>query len=169
MTSIIETSFKVLPNPNYSQDFDILPRYSFEFDDISRANSYINVINSEFIQYFFNATELIKSLNNYCILLSKKNDFYDLELNNLFDNIIDFSSLMKKKSFNMTNNIFIYQEHFEKFIFIINSIGFILLVSSISVIIFSIIIMHKNFTWIRISLHIIWNILFLCFIFFRWI
>ena len=164
---LIETSFKVLPNPNYSQDFDILPRYSFEFnDDISRANSYINVINSEFIQYFFNATELIKSLNNYCILLSKKNDFYDLELNNLFDNIIDFSSLMKKKSFNMTNNIFIYQEHFEKFIFIINSIGFILLVSSISVIIFSIIIMHKNFTWIRISLHIIWNIGFILIIFY---
>ena len=163
---LIETSFKVLPNPNYSQDFDILPRYSFEFNDISRANSYINVINSEFIQYFFNATELIKSLNNYCILLSKKNDFYDLELNNLFDNIIDFSSLMKKKSFNMTNNIFIYQEHFEKFIFIINSIGFILLVSSISVIIFSIIIMHKNFTWIRISLHIIWNIGFILIIFY---
>ena len=163
---LIETSFKVLPNPNYSQDFDILPRYSFEFDDISRANSYINVINSEFIQYFFNATELIKSLNNYCILLSKKSDFYDLELNNLFDNIIDFSSLMKKKSFNMTNNIFIYQEHFEKFIFIINSIGFILLVSSISVIIFSIIIMHKNFTWIRISLHIIWNIGFILIIFY---
>ena len=163
---LIETSFKVLPNPNYSHDFDILPRYSFEFDDISRANSYINVINSEFIQYFFNATELIKSLNNYCILLSKKNDFYDLELNNLFDNIIDFSSLMKKKSFNMTNNIFIYQEHFEKFIFIINSIGFILLVSSISVIIFSIIIMHKNFTWIRISLHIIWNIGFILIIFY---
>ena len=163
---LIETSFKVLPNPNYSQDFDILPRYSFEFHDISRANSYINVINSEFIQYFFNATELIKSLNNYCILLSKKNDFYDLELNNLFDNIIDFSSLMKKKSFNMTNNIFIYQEHFEKFIFIINSIGFILLVSSISVIIFSIIIMHKNFTWIRISLHIIWNIGFILIIFY---
>ena len=163
---LIETSFKVLPNPNYSHDFDILPRYSFEFNDISRANSYINVINSEFIQYFFNATELIKSLNNYCILLSKKNDFYDLELNNLFDNIIDFSSLMKKKSFNMTNNIFIYQEHFEKFIFIINSIGFILLVSSISVIIFSIIIMHKNFTWIRISLHIIWNIGFILIIFY---
>ena len=155
---LIETSSQKIQNPNYSQDFDILTRYSYEFNNISRANSYINIINSEFIQYFNNATEIIKSLNNYCILLSKKKDFYDYELNNLFVNIIDFSSLMKEKSLNMTNNIFIYHEHFDIIIFIINLFSFISLVSSICAIIFTFIIMNKNLTWVRISLHIVWNI-----------
>ena len=163
---LINTSSQKLPNPNYSQDFDILPRYSFEFNNISRANSYINIINSEFINYFLNATELIKSLNNYCIILSEKRDFYDFGLNNIFENLTDFCSLMKEKSFNITNNIFLYQEHFDMIIFMIDSISFISLVSSICVILFTIIIIHKNSTWIRISLHILWNIGFILIIFY---
>ena len=163
---LINTSSQKLPNPNYSQDFDILPRYSFEFNNISRVNSYINIINSEFVHYFLNATELIKSLNNYCIKLSKKRDFYDFGLNNIFENLTDFCSLMKEKSFNITNNIFLYQEHFDMIIFMIDSISFISLVSSICVILFTIIIIHKNSTWIRISLHILWNIGFILIIFY---
>ena len=51
-------------------------------------------------------------------------------------------------------------------IFMIDSISFISLVSSICVILFTIIIIHKNSTWIRISLHILWNIGFILIIFY---
>ena len=163
---LISTASQKIINPNYAQDFDILTRYSYEFNNLSRFNSYINTIHSEFIHYFYNATELIKSLNNYCTLLSKKSCFYDCELDHLFSRIIDFSSLMKEKSFNMTSNIIIYQEHFEIIIFVMNIINIISLIFSLCVIILFILILHKNFTWIRISIHIIWNIGFILIIFY---
>ena len=90
-----------------------LTKYSYVFNDITRTNSFINIINNEFKRYFHNATKLIKSLNNYCNILTKKNDFYDLELNNFYENISDFSSLMKETYLNITNNIIVFQEHFE--------------------------------------------------------
>ena len=170
--SIMETASKKINNPNYFLDFDILTKYSYEFNNISRANSYINIINSEFIQYFHNATELIKSLNNYCISLSKKSDFYDNELNDFFDNISDFSSLMKEISMNITNNIIIYEENYNIIIFIIKILNIISSCFSIFILFLLIFSFHKKYMWIRISLHIAWNIGFVliinyfCFLYF---
>ena len=170
--SIMETASKKINNPNYFLDFDILTKYSYEFNNKSRANSYINIINSEFIQYFHNATELIKSLNNYCISLSKKSDFYDNELNDFFDNISDFSSLMKEISMNITNNIIIYEENYNIIIFIIKILNIISSCFSIFILFLLIFSFHKKYMWIRISLHIAWNIGFVliinyfCFLYF---
>ena len=170
--SIMETASKKINNPNYFLDFDILTKYSYEFNNISRANSYINIINSEFIQYFHNATELIKSLNNYCISLSNKSDFYDNELNDFFDNISDFSSLMKEISMNITNNIIIYEENYNIIIFIIKILNIISSCFSIFILFLLIFSFHKKYMWIRISLHIVWNIGFVliinyfCFLYF---
>ena len=172
INSLMGTASKKINNPNYFLDFDILTKYSYEFNNISRANSYINIINSEFIQYFHNATELIKSLNNYCISLSKKSDFYDNELNDFFDNISDFSSLMKEISMNITNNIIIYEENYNIIIFIIKILNIISSCFSIFILFLLIFSFHKKYMWIRISLHIAWNIGFVliinyfCFLYF---
>ena len=172
INSLMGTASKKINNPNYFLDFDILTKYSYEFNDISRANSYINIINSEFIQYFHNATELIKSLNNYCISLSKKSDFYDNELNDFFDNISDFSSLMKEISMNITNNIIIYEENYNIIIFIIKILNIISSCFSIFILFLLIFSFHKKYMWIRIFLHIAWNIGFVliinyfCFLYF---
>jgi hypothetical protein len=57
--SLSDTASKKITNPNCFQDYNILTRYSYEFNDISRENSFINIINNEYIRYFHNATELM--------------------------------------------------------------------------------------------------------------
>lgn len=164
--SLSDTASKKIPNPNFYQDYNILTRYSYEFNDISRANSFINVINNEFIRYFQNATELMKSLDNYCNDLSKKNDFYDIELNNFYENISDFSSVMKETSFNITNNIILFQEHAQIILLMVKILNiFSFLFALFIVFIFIMQINNKYFTWIKLALNISWNFTFLLIIF----
>ena len=168
--SIIEKSSKKISNPNYYNNFEILTRYSHEFSDISRNNSYINIINNEFIRYFKNATELINSVNKYCKSISKKSDFFDSELNNFFDNISDFSSLMKETSSNITNNIIVFQEHFEIIMKIIKVIKMFSFFFSLFIIFIIILQFNRNYIWINILFNIIWNLIFLLIVFniFAW-
>ena len=163
--SLIDKSFITITNPNCYQDNDIIPRYSYEFNDVNRNNSYINIIYEEFSKYFRNATELIKSMNNYCNILSKKSDFYDIELNNFFENISDFSSLMKETSLNITNNIIIFQEHSELILRLIKTFNIYTILLSLFIIILMIIQSIKNFALIKLILNIIWNLSFLLIIF----
>ena len=165
MKSLIKIASKKLPNPNCFQDYDILTRYSYEFNDINRANSFINIINNEFKRYFQNATELIKSLNNYCNILAKKNDFYDLELNNFYENISDFSSLMKETYLNITSNIISFQEHFEIISKIIKIFKILSLLLSLFIILLIILPLTKNFILIQLIINICWNVSFLLIIF----
>ena len=162
---LIETASKKLPNPNSYENDDILTRYSNEFIDISKDNSFINIIHTEFTRYIYNATELINSLNSYCSYLSKKNDFYDLELNNFFDNISDFSSSMKEASLNINNNIITFQEHSELLLLITKLFYFFSFILSLFIIILIILYCYKNLLWIRICFHICWNLGFLLIIF----
>ena len=159
--SLIQTGSKKIPNPNYNLNNNILTRYSYEFIDIKRNNSYISIINSEFKNYFQNATELFKLLNKYCISLSKKNDFYDIELDYFFENISDFSSFMKDASKLITNNIIIYQDHFEKIVIIIKTFNIFSLFFALLSIIFIFFHFYKNYIWIKIILSLCWNFGFL--------
>jgi len=158
INSLMQTASKKIPNPNYYLNNDILTRYSYEFLDTKRNNTYINIINTEFNNYFKKSTELFKSLNKYCIALSKKNDFYDNELDNFFENISDFSSLMKDTSKLVTNNIIIYQDHFETIIFIIKILNIFSLIFSLIAIIFIVLHFYKNYIWIKRILSLCWNL-----------
>ena len=96
----------------------------------------------------------------------------DNELNDFFDNISDFSSLMKEISMNITNNIIIYEENYNIIIFIIKILNIISSCFSIFILFLLIFSFHKKYMWIRISLHIAWNIGFVliinyfCFLYF---
>ena len=164
--SLSDTASKKITNPNCFQDYNILTRYSYEFNDISRENSFINIINNEFIRYFHNATELMKSLDNYCKALSRKNDFYDIELNNFYENISDFSSFMKETSFNITNNIIIFHEHAEIILTMVKLLSIISFLFALFIVfIFILQITNKPFIWIKLALNISWNFVFLLIIF----
>ena len=158
INSLMQTASKKIPNPNYYLNNDILTRYSYEFLDTKRNNTYINIINTEFNNYFKKSTELFKSLAKYCIALSKKNDFYDNELDNFFENISDFSSLMKDTSKLVTNNIIIYQDHFETIIFIIKILNIFSLIFALFAIIFIVLHFYKNYIWIKRFLSLCWNL-----------
>ena len=158
INSLMQTASKKIPNPNYYLNNDILTRYSYEFLDTKRNNTYINIINTEFNNYFKKSTELFKSLNKYCNALSKKNDFYDNELDNFFENISDFSSLMKDTSKLVTNNIIIYQDHFETIIFIIKILNIFSLIFALFAIIFIVLHFYKNYIWIKRFLSLCWNL-----------
>ena len=158
INSLIQTASKKITNPNCYLDDNILTRYSYDIIETKRNNSYINIINSELNNYFKNATELFKSLNKYCITLSKKNDFYDNELDNFFENISDFSSLMKDNSKLVTNNIIIYQDHLETIIFIMKTFNIFSLIFVLLAIIFIIAHFYKKYLWIKIFLSLCWNL-----------
>ena len=165
MKSLIDTASKKIPNPNCFLDFDILTRYSYEFNDISRDNSFINIINNEYMRYFNNATELIKSLNNYCSIMTKKNDLYDLELNNFYENISDFSSLMKETYSNITNNILVFHEHFEIISLIIKVFEIFSILFDVFIIILILLPLTKNIILMQLIINICWNLSFLLIIF----
>ena len=97
--------------------------------------------------------------------MAKKNDFYDLELNNFYENISDFSSLIKETYLNITNNIIVFQEHFELISLIIKIFKIISLLLSLFIILLIILPLTKNFILKQLIINICWNVSFLLILF----
>ena len=160
MNSIIEQSSKGLPSPNNEIDQEIMPIYLYELNNINLKNSLINLINSEYLKYFFETSNQIELIHNYSNSLSYKSQAYDNQLNNIFDNISDHCYYIKDKSLNITNNIIIIERHSEFILIFIKIVNIISICFSIFIIFLVIIYHYHNLFWIKISFHISWNLAF---------
>ena len=142
-------------------DEEIIPIYLYEFKNISQKKTIINEIYLEYENFFLKPFNQLDYIYNYSNFLSYKSKVYDLQLTNIFDNISDYCYSIKEKSSSIINNIITLQSDLELIIMSIRIINrFSILLSLI--IIFSIIIyFFKNLLWIKIFLHIFWNITFL--------
>ena len=149
-----------IDNKTYNKSEGIIPIYLYEFNNISKTNSLIYNINSEFKTYFFNSSQTLTYLYNVSIDLSEKSSIYDLSLDYIFDNISDYCDSIKEKSSNIINNIIFFQKNSERIISFIKIINVLCILISISTLIFVIMHFFKNLLWIKISLNVIWNILF---------
>ena len=156
-----EMTTKGLPNPNSNFNNEINPLYLYEFNDISKNNSLINNIYNEFKTYFFNPSNYISLIQNYTKSLIEKGEIYDLQLSDIFDNMSDYCYFIKDKSSNITNNIIIFQKHIEYIIMFTKIVNIIFILTSIIIIIFVFLFFYQNLLWIKISLHISWNFVFL--------
>ena len=147
------------PNP-INNEGNINPIYLYEFNDILKQNSIINEINNEYINYFLNPLNKIDFIYDNIKNLSIKSDVYYSLLNNIFENISDYCDIIKDKSSNITNNIIIFQRNSEFIILFMKIINIFCI--SLSIIIFGLVIMlyFRNLSWIKISLHASWNLLF---------
>jgi hypothetical protein len=159
--SLNEIATKGLANPNLNYNNEIIPLYLYEFNDISKNNSLINAIYIEYKTYFLNSSNYISLIQNYTESLIEKRDIYDLQLSNIFDNISDYCYLIKDKSLNITNNIIIFQRHNEFIIILIKIVNYACILSSIIVIILIFLHFYNNLLWIKISLHVSWNFVFI--------
>ena len=155
----IEASEEIY-NQTYNKREGIIPIYLYEFNNISKINSLIYNINSEYKTYFFNSSQILTYLYNISIDLSEKSSIYDLSLEFIFDNISDYCDSIKDMSSNIINNIIIFQRNSESIISFIKIINVLCIMTSISTLIFVIMHFFKNLLWIKISLNIIWNALF---------
>ena len=159
--SLNEITTKGLANPNLNYNNEIIPLYLYEFNDISKNNSLINAIYIEYKTFFLNSSNYISLIQNYTESLIEKRDIYDLQLSNIFDNISDYCYLIKDKSLNITNNIIIFQRHNEFIIILIKIVNYACILSSIIVIILIFLHFYNNLLWIKISLHVSWNFVFI--------
>lgn len=160
INSLIKNTSKGIPNPNHNEKEEIMPIYLYEFNNISKKNSIISDINSEYIKFFLNPFNQLNFIYNSSILLSEKSSLYDLSLNNVFENISDYCDFIKDKSSNITNNIIIFQRHSEFIIFFIKIVNTLCILLSIAVAVLDIMYYFKNILWIKISFHITWNFTF---------
>ena len=165
-------SSKGIPNPNINQNNEIFPIYLYEFNNIYKNNSLINKIYLDYSNCFLNPSNKLNYIYNYSLFLSNKSKEFDLQLNDIFDNINDNCYFVKDKSANITNNLIIFQKHSEIIILFIKVVNIICFLFSIINIILIIIYYFKNLLWIKIILHIFWNfsfliiILFICILYF---
>ena len=155
----IEAS-KGIDNQTNNKSEEIIPIYLYEFFNISKTNSLIYNINSEFKTYFFNSSQILTYLYNASIDLSEKSSIYELSLEYIFDNISDYCDSIKDKSSNIINNIIIFQRSSESIISFIKIINILCILTSIITLIFVILHFFKNILWIKISLNVIWNVYF---------
>jgi len=155
----IEASEEI-DNQTYNKIKGIIPNYLYEFNNISKKNSLIYNINSEYKTYFFNSSQILTYLYNISIGLSDKSTIYDLSLEYIFDNISDYCDSIKDKSSNIIDNIIIFQRNSERIISFIKIINVLSIITSISTLIFVIVHFFKNLLWIKIVLNIIWNVIF---------
>jgi len=161
----IEASDEI-DNETYNKMKGIIPNYLYEFNNISKKNSLIYNINSEYKTYFFNSSQILTYLYNVSIDLSDKSSIYDLSLEYIFDNISDYCDSIKDKSSNIIDNIIIFQKNSESIISFIKIINVLSIMTSISTLIFVIVHFFKNILWIKIALNVIWNVIFFLIILF---
>lgn len=154
-----EASFGINNQTNNKND-GIIPIYLYEFNNISKKNSLIYNINSEYITSLLDTFQILSYLYNTSIDLSEKSSIYDSSLEYIFDNISDYCDSIKDKSSNIINNIIIFQRTSESIISFIKVINVLCILSSISALLLVLIQYFKNFLWIKISLNVIWNALF---------
>ena len=159
--SLKNQSLKGIPNPNTNQNKEIFPIYIYEFNNIYKNNSLINNIYLEYFNSFLNPSNTLEYIYNYSLYLYSKTKEFDLQLNDIFDNISDNCYFIKGKSSNITNNIIISQRHSEIINLFIRLINIFCFLFSIINIILIIIYYFKNLLWIKIILHISWNFSFL--------
>ena len=150
-------SLKGLPNPNFNQKDEIFPIYVYEFNNISKNNSLINDIYSEYVNYFLDSKDRLDYIYIYSSLITNKSQIYNLQLNEIFDNISDSCYFIGEKSSNITHNIIVFQKHFECIIISIKFVNIICILFSIIIIILILIYFFKNSLWVKITLHISWN------------
>ena len=143
-----------------NNESNITPIYLYEFNDILKQNSTIKEINNEYINYFLNPLNNIDFIYNNIKNLSLKSDVYYSLLNNIFENISDYCDIIKDKSSNITNNIIIFQRNSEFIILFMKIIN--ILCVSLSIIILGLVIFlyFRNLSWVKISLHVSWNLIF---------
>ena len=163
MNLLNDLSLKGISNPNINQidkNNDIIPIYLYEFKNISLKNSLINKIYTEYEKLFLNPVNQLNFIYNYSISLSYKSEIYDLQLSNIFDNISDYCYSIKEESSNITNNIIYFQRGIELNIMLIKIINIFSILLSLITIFLITISFFKSILWIKISLHICWNISF---------
>ena len=160
INSLSVEAIEEINNKTDNKKGGIIPIYLYEFNNISKTNSLIYNINSEFKTYFFNSSQILNYLYNASINLSEKSSIYDLSLEYIFDNISDYCDSIKDMSSNIINNIIIFQRNSESIISFIKIINVLSILTSIVTLIFVLLHFFKNILWIKISLNVIWNILF---------
>ena len=160
INSLSVEAIEEIDNKTVNKKGGIMPIYLYEFNNISKTNSLIYNINSEFKTYFFNSSQILNYLYNASINLSEKSSIYDLSLEYIFDNISDYCDSIKDMSSNIINNIIIFQRNSESIISFIKIINVLSILTSIVTLIFVLLHFFKNILWIKISLNVIWNILF---------
>ena len=160
INSLSVEAIEEIDNKTVNKKGGIIPIYLYEFNNISKTNSLIYNINSEFKTYFFNSSQILNYLYNASINLSEKSSIYDLSLEYIFDNISDYCDSIKDMSSNIINNIIIFQRNSESIISFIKIINVLSILTSIVTLIFVLLHFFKNILWIKISLNVIWNILF---------
>lgn len=161
ISSLNQITSKRLPNPNINLDNEIFPLYLYEFNDISKKNSLINDIYNEYISLFINPFNHINLIYNYTDFLTQKTEKYDSQINDIFDDMSDYCYFIKDKSSNITNNIIIFQNHIEFIISFIKIVNILCILSSVIIIILVVLYFFKNLLWVKITLHISWNFIFL--------
>ena len=88
-----------------------------------------------------------------------------MELNNFYENISDFSSLMKETYSNITNNILVFHEHFEIISLIIKVFEIFSILFDLFIIILILLPLTKNIILMQLIINICWNLSFLLIIF----
>jgi hypothetical protein len=81
-------------------------------------------------------------------------------LNNIFENISDYCDIIKDKSSNITNNIIIFQRNSEFIILFMKIINIFCVSLSIIILGLVIFLYFRNLSWVKISLHVSWNLIF---------
>ena len=143
-----------------NNESNITPIYLYEFNDILKQNSTIKEINNEYINYFLNPLNNIDFIYNNIKNLSLKSDVYYSLLNNIFENISDYCDIIKDKSSNITNNIIIFQRNSEFIILFMKIINIFCVSLSIIILGLVIFLYFRNLSWVKISLHVSWNLIF---------
>ena len=153
-------SLKGLPNPNIEENKRIIPIYLYEINNKSANSSLMRDIYKDFYNFFLEPSIKLDYVYNYSSVISQKSKTYDLELNQIFDNISYYCYFIKDKSSNLINNIIIFQRNTECIIFFIKLINIIFILFSIIIINLTTSYYYKDLLLIKIILHIIWNFLF---------